>query len=236
MIPFETREPNLGNDLTLEPLDQRIALALEHAGDLQNGNALSSRAILAISNASERHILHKGGHGRRVGRYGRGLAKAAGLPTNDARIVEWGGILHDLGKIVLPTAILMKPAALTPAEWTQIRLHPETGARLLTNASLNEQLATVVRHHHERFDGLGYPEGLTGFQIPLGARIIAIVDTFDAITSGRPYRPPRSGPAAIQELLDHSGTQFDPELVARFVELWRNGDIGRSRGRHVREE
>ncbi len=229
--PSETTEPNVGDDLPLQPLDQQLALALERAGDLQSRNTLSSRAILAIANALERHIPDRGGHGRRVGRYARALAKASGMSANDTRIVEWGGILHDLGKIALPAFVLLKPSALTPAEWTQIRLHPETGATLLTNASLDERLATLVRHHHERFDGSGYPGGLTRFQIPLGARIIAIVDTFDAITSGRPYRPPRSAAAAIQELLDRAGTQFDPELVARFVALWRNGDIARLRGR-----
>ena len=234
MTPSDTRGSNVGDDPPLEPSDQQIALALERAGDLQSRNALSSRAILAIANASEHHLPRTGGHGQRVGRFARTLAKAAGLPAKDARIVEWGGTLHDLGKVVLPAAVLMKPSALTPTEWAQVRLHPETGARLLTNVSIDERLATLVRHHHERFDGLGYPGGLARLQIPLGARIIAIVDSFDAITSGRPYRPPRSDPAAIQELLDHAGTQFDPELVARFVNLWRNGDIPRLRGRPVR--
>ncbi len=147
------------------------------------------------------------------------LAEALGVSADQRKNVRLGACLHDVGKIAIPDAVLHKPGSLTDEEWRVIRRHPEVGASLLEDFEHLREARLVVRHHHERFDGSGYPDGLRGAAIPLAARIVALADAVDVMTVGRPYQPPRSPEQVIEELLRHRGTQLDPDVVDAFLDL-----------------
>lgn len=165
------------------------------------------------------------GHSKRVAIYSRQLAVAIKLPVREVEVVENGALLHDIGKIGIPDAVLFKPAGLNPDERRVISAHPVIGARLLGGISAMGDIVPCVLHHHEKLDGTGYPDHLAGEEIPLGARIIAVADTFDAMTTDRPYRRALSAQTAITELVRVSGTQLDAALVLAFVELVVRGEI-----------
>ena len=145
------------------------------------------------------------------------VARDLGLSEDEIAAVHLGGALHDIGKIGIPEEILAKPAPLTPEEWVHVRTHPVVGAELLARVPSLRKVRPIVLSHHERYDGAGYPAGLAGEQIPLGARIIAVADAWEAMTSSRPYRPALSRADAIRELRATAGSQLDPAIVERFV-------------------
>jgi putative nucleotidyltransferase with HDIG domain len=159
------------------------------------------------------------GHSRRVVTYTLALARQLGVPADELDMLQRGALLHDIGKIGVPDAILLKPSALAADEWTVMRRHPEWGQRILSGIPFLEPAARVVYAHQERWDGKGYPRGSAAESIPLGARIFAIADTFDAITSERPYRAARSYAVARAEIEKGAGTQFDPLVVAAFLAI-----------------
>ncbi len=159
------------------------------------------------------------GHLRRLAYYGEQLALAGGLSTNAVRAVRYGGILHDIGKIGVDDAILRKPGSLTPTEYEQIKQHPEFGARIVAPMRFASEIQPIILAHHERWDGGGYPRGLQGADIPIGARIISIVDAFDAMTTDRPYRQALSRQEALRRLQAGSGVQWDAHLVEIFLNL-----------------
>ena len=132
-----------------------------------------------------------------------------------------GALLHDVGKIGVPDNVLRKPTALSEGEWAVMKRHPEFGARIIAGIPFLEDVARIVRHHHERWDGMGYPDGLKGDRIPLGARIFAVGDSFDAMTSDRPYRPGLSKEEALTELERNIGTQFHPAVAKAFIAVQR---------------
>jgi putative two-component system response regulator len=144
------------------------------------------------------------------------LGRERALDETELRALEFGSLLHDIGKIGVPDAVLRKPSRLTDEEWMMMRRHPQHGERILAGIKFLEGAARVVSQHHERWDGKGYPLGLQGEQIDLNARILAVSDAFDVMTSDRVYRPRRSFAAAVAELDRCAGTQFDPEIVAAF--------------------
>ncbi len=162
-------------------------------------------------------------HTSRVAGYVRVFAEALGYTPEHVATLETAAVLHDLGKIAVPDCVLLKPAALTCEERTIVREHASVGAEMVAEVESLRPIAEMVRHHHERMDGTGYPDRLSGEAIPLGARIIAIADTYDAITSERPYRSARAIEIAIAELEAGAGTQFDAQLVDVFVDLARRG-------------
>lgn len=166
------------------------------------------------------------GHSRRVADLSLVVARELGVQGDDLLDVERAGILHDIGKLAVPDAILSKPGPLNPDEWVEMRRHPEVGFQLLRDVPFLGRAAEIVRAHHERFDGAGYPRGLMGENIPLGARIFAVVDAYDAMTSDRPYRLARSHEDALQEIRHQAGSQFDPVIVAPFFAAVRKGLIG----------
>jgi putative nucleotidyltransferase with HDIG domain len=168
------------------------------------------------------------GHSRRVADLSLIMARELGITGDELLNIERAGILHDIGKLAVPDAILSKPAPLTPDEWVEMRRHPEVGYRLLRDVPFLSRVADIVHAHHERFDGSGYPRGLKGDRIPLGARIFAVVDAYDAMTSDRPYRLARSHQEALEEIRHQAGTQFDPVVVAPFFAAVRKGLIGPS--------
>ena len=148
------------------------------------------------------------------------LALGLGLPQSEIERIRVASLLHDLGKLAIPEAILTKPGELDDPEWRIVSEHPKIGQVILEQAGALRDAATIVLHHHEWFDGRGYPYGLAGEEIPVGARIVAIADAYEAMVAGRPYRDAITHEAALDELRRHSGMQFDPELVQRFIELF----------------
>jgi putative nucleotidyltransferase with HDIG domain len=165
-------------------------------------------------------------HSQRVREYTLTLAREIGLKEEDLVPVGRGALLHDVGKIGVPDSILLKPGKLTSEEWVEMKKHPAIGFEILRSIKFLESAAEIVLSHQERWDGKGYPNGLEGPDIPLGARIFAVVDTLDAMTSDRPYRKALSYQAALDEIRRCSGTQFDPRVVEAFLgmpsDLWKN--------------
>jgi diguanylate cyclase (GGDEF)-like protein len=150
------------------------------------------------------------------------MAKQLQLPDVDIDRLRIAALLHDVGKVAVPQEILEKPSALTSAEWRTVVQHPRIGQDILEQASALKDAVPIILHHHERYAGHGYPFGLRANEIPLGARIVAVADAYDAMTTDRPYKRAMSHPAAIAELRRHAGTQFDPELVESFCDLYAN--------------
>ncbi|OLD63665.1 MAG: hypothetical protein AUI47_08495 [Acidobacteria bacterium 13_1_40CM_2_68_5] len=159
------------------------------------------------------------GHSLRVASYTVAVARRMGVVEPELTDIYRGALLHDVGKIGIPDAILRKPDKLTPEEWVEMRKHPEIGYRILQGINFLEVAREIVLSHQETYDGSGYPRGLKGKDIPLGARVFSVVDTLDAMTSDRPYRKAAPYEAARSEILRFSGTQFDPDVVKVFLEI-----------------
>jgi len=158
-------------------------------------------------------------HSRRVGRYARRLARELGIEGRELDDIERGATLHDIGKIGVRDAVLLKPGPLDENEWAEMRRHPALGYDILKGIGFLERARLIPLNHQERFDGTGYPQGLKGEEICVGARVFAVVDTYDAITSDRPYRKCRTYEVARQEIEKFSGTQFDPVVVATWLRI-----------------
>ncbi len=169
--------------------------------------------LLAYDNAMGLKDAYSGGHGRRVAFYAHRIASAMDLPHAEANSVREAALLHDIGKIGIPDTILTKPGELSAEEFGAIQQHPAMGAEIVESIPLLSHHAPAVRHHHERFDGGGYPAGLHGRHIPLAARIIAVADVLDALSSDRSYRGALSLDVAVAEIGKASGKHFDPEIV-----------------------
>jgi putative nucleotidyltransferase with HDIG domain len=158
-------------------------------------------------------------HSKRVAAYSRLLGECLGLPASEVERLELGALLHDIGKIGIPRNILLKPGPLSEEEWRVMRTHPSVGYRMMARFPELNREADVVRCHHERWDGAGYPEGLSGNDVPLFARLFSIVDAYDALTSDRPYRSSQGVEAAKTAIAESSGAQFDPALVVKFLAI-----------------
>ncbi|MDI6736001.1 MAG: HD domain-containing protein [bacterium] len=174
--------------------------------------------IKAFANAidSKDHYTH--GHSERVAKWAREVARRFGLYSTEIEAIETIGLLHDVGKIGIPDNILLKPGDLTNEEFEVIKKHPMDGVSILRPITYIREWIHLVRNHHEKFDGTGYPDGFKGEKIPLGSRILVVADSYDAMTSSRPYRKmPLSSEKAKKELSDKSGTQFDPKVVEKFL-------------------
>jgi ribonuclease P protein subunit RPR2 len=173
--------------------------------------------VLALANAVEARDAYTGKHAERVAAYGLRIAHAAGIEVDPQ--VEFGFLLHDVGKVAVPDAILFKPGPLTAEERALMVMHPRIGSEILRHIEFLDDAKTVVLHHHERWDGDGYPEGLAGEAIPLHARVFAVADALDALTTDRPYRPACEWQDARREITSEAGTQFDPAIVAAYETL-----------------
>ncbi len=181
--------------------------------------------ITAVANAIEARDPYTRGHTDRVTTLSKAIAQEMGWDEEQLPSLEVGALLHDVGKIGVADAILLKPGPLSEAEYAEIKTHPDVGKRVLRGISYLESAIPGVLHHHERYDGRGYPDQLSGSEIPLAGRILAVADAFDAMTSERPYRRAMSPQAAIAELEREAGAQFDPEVVAAFMRAWQNTDL-----------
>jgi putative nucleotidyltransferase with HDIG domain len=188
---------------------------LEHSYDV---------TLEALGDALDLKDSETEGHSKRVTAYTIALARAMGVSPSQIKIIARGAFLHDIGKMAIPDDILRKPGKLTEEEQAVMREHCSRGYHMLRKIPFLSEAAEIVFSHQEHFDGSGYPSGLAGGEIPIGSRIFAIADTLDAITSDRPYRKARSFDTAREEILSHSGTQFDPNVVEVFLkipnELW----------------
>jgi putative nucleotidyltransferase with HDIG domain len=173
----------------------------------------------ALVTALDARECETGNHSQRVVRLTLAIADRMGLTGPDRDHLARGALLHDIGKIGVSDQVLLKPGKLTPEEWVEMRKHPEIGARILSGISFLGPAAEIVLSHQERWDGKGYPRGLGREEIPIGARIFAVADALDAITSDRPYRRGRSFAFAREEISRNSGTQFDPDVVRHFLTI-----------------
>jgi ribonuclease P protein subunit RPR2 len=175
--------------------------------------------VRALCNAVEARDAYTGKHAERVAAYGMEIARVLDAPFSDDPEVEFGFLLHDVGKVAVPDSILWKPEPLTPEERLVMERHPLVGWEILREIDFLGEAKLVVRHHHERWDGAGYPDGLAGDVIPLAARVFAVADVLDALTTLRPYRPPSPLEVAREVIAESSGSQFDPEVAAAFMEI-----------------
>lgn len=162
------------------------------------------------------------GHSDRVSEYSVLIGKALGLPEEDLKILKIGGLFHDIGKIGIPDSILLKTTKLDDEEYSEIKNHPSIGAHILSNATIFKDIIPIVKHHHERFDGRGYPGKLQGEDIPYFVRIAAVADSFDAMTSKRSYRDSLPMNVVIDEIEKNSGTQFDPKIAEIFLKILKD--------------
>jgi HD-GYP domain-containing protein (c-di-GMP phosphodiesterase class II) len=181
--------------------------------------------LATFSAALEARDPHLRGHSARVTAIAESLARRLGWRGERLDALRLGASLHDVGKIAVDASVLRKPGALTEEELAQIRTHPVAGARLIEGVDDFHTALPYVRHHHERWDGGGYPDQLAGEEIPIEARLLGVADAFDAMTSDRSYRAALSVEQALAELERCAGTQFDPDLAETFIEGWRTGDI-----------
>jgi HD-GYP domain-containing protein (c-di-GMP phosphodiesterase class II) len=190
--------------------------------DMREVHIETVRALTSAIDASDPYTK---GHSERVTQYAVALARELHLSERRVQAIEYAGFLHDMGKIGLQHNILLKPGALTDSEWEQMKRHPVTGAKIVSDLHFLKGAHDVVLFHHERFDGTGYPHGLAGERIPLEARIVKVADAFDAMLSDRPYRKALSLERALEQLRQGSGTEFDPRVVAAFVGLVEVGQV-----------
>jgi HD-GYP domain-containing protein (c-di-GMP phosphodiesterase class II) len=212
-----------GSDFSEQDLDTLVSVASTAAMALENAKlhqvALDAykSTIKALAATIDAKDPYTSGHSQRVTEYATMAATSLSLPQEEIEVIEYAGILHDIGKIGVSDSILNKPGSLTVDEWAIIRRHPLIGSNMLRDIPYLDKARNLILHHHERYDGKGYPHGLKGEDIPLGARLIAVADAFDTMTTDRSYRNALSKEYAISELYKCTGTQFCPIAVAAFV-------------------
>ncbi|OIO84184.1 MAG: hypothetical protein AUK01_10440 [Anaerolineae bacterium CG2_30_57_67] len=196
---------------------RKQAEALEAA--LNELEVTYDQTLAALTSALDARDRETEGHSLRVARIASFLGRKIGLNEEQAKILERGAILHDIGKIGISDTILLKPGPLTPEEWQTMRLHPDIGARIIEGIPFLQEALPIIRYHQERWNGSGYPLGLKEQDIPFPARIFAVVDAYDALTTNRPYRTPISTEEALEFLRGQAAILFDPEIVQAFEAL-----------------
>ena len=197
---------------------------------LRNIQGTYQTTLLALVRALDAREHETSDHSQRVVKYTEHIAERLGLRGPELEEIGRGALLHDIGKIGVPDAVLLKPAKLTPEEWKEMRRHPDIGYDMIRSIEFLNTPAAIVLSHQERFDGRGYPRGLRGEEIHIGARIFAAADTLDAMTSDRPYRKGTTFENAVDEIQRCAGSQFDPEVVRAFL------DIGVKNLRRIKED
>jgi putative nucleotidyltransferase with HDIG domain len=217
------QDPFTEDDLLLaDALAAHVSAAIESAQLLRKQKELFLKTITILAQAVELRDDYTGGHTQRVTRYAAMLAQHLELPDDQLELIKIGTPLHDIGKIGIDDAILRKPGRLTAPEFAVMQEHTTKGAEILSTIPEMQPIIPIVRHHHERWDGTGYPDRLAGEEIPLLARIVAVADAFDAMTSNRPYHPDKRGKppaAAFAEVEKQAGRQFDPACAAAFLAI-----------------
>ncbi|MDO8963166.1 MAG: HD domain-containing phosphohydrolase, partial [Coriobacteriia bacterium] len=214
----------------LDALASHLSVALENATLYERLRSDFIRAMAAISAMADATERLESGHTDRVMDYTVAIGQAMGLPLERLGLLRFAGLLHDLGKVGVAEEILIKPTALTPDEMERVRRHSEMGASIVEQIRTLEEITPIVRHHHEHFDGSGYPAGLAGEAIPLEARILAVADSYEAMTSARTHRKRIPPATARAELVSASGTQFDPAVVEAFLGVLEIRALGGATG------
>ena len=211
-----------------------ISRSLEQIRQLETETRSAVRSIAQIIDHRDQTTFH---HSERVATYAVALARELNLPEDEVELIEQAAVVHDLGKVGVPDAVLLKPGPLTESERALMSVHTEIGARILDNFQMFRSGAEIVLHHHESWDGTGYPGRLAGEAIPLGARVVAVADSFDAMTSGRPYRAALPVEEALDRLRRGAGVQWDPMIVGAFIKLVMSGtfELAGARTAHAPE-
>ncbi len=208
-----------------EAIAFQIAISLENASLYKDLEDLFFQVITSLVATIDTKDPYTHGHSQRVMEYSLAIGREMKLSFDEMRNLKLSALLHDIGKIGVDEAILRKPAKLTEDEFSEVKKHPGTGAYIIEHIKRLKDISINVKHHHERFEGGGYPSGIKGKEIPISARIIAVSDAFDAITSDRPYRKGQDPEIAIAEIERCKETQFDPECVSCFIKAYREGKI-----------
>jgi len=214
----------------LMTIASQIAIAIENAQAYQRLKTQNLETISALATAVEAKDPYTSGHSEEVTQFAIAIAGKMGLSNDEIEDLRVAALLHDIGKIGIPDSVLNKPARLTSAEFLMIKAHPAIAAEIVGKIEALAHLVPSIRHHHERWDGTGYPDGLKGKEIPLGARILAVADGFEAMTSERPYRRARTEEEALAELEKGAGTQWDPQVVEVFVKTYEEGALEHQAG------
>jgi putative two-component system response regulator len=220
------------DDYITKPITSKELLAavkarLQRADELMLAQlkAAYKESLLALANAIEARDFYTHSHMHRLNAYAQTIARELGWDEARLEAVEFGAILHDIGKLYIPNEILLKEGTLNEAEWEEMKRHPEIGANMVRDIHYLTPAIPMILYHHESWDGSGYPKGLRGEEIPAEARLLAVADTFDAITSDRPYRKAHTADFAYSEIVKRAGIQFDPKIVGAFVACWDRGEI-----------
>ncbi|MBU2515738.1 HD domain-containing protein [bacterium] len=219
------RKPNQADLKLMENLSDQVAIALENARLYEEQKEMFFETAEALATAIEKRDPYTGGHTRRVREFSLAIGRQLDLTDDLLELLEITAILHDIGKIGVDDAVLRKPGKLNDEEYEKMKLHTSYGYEILNHVKKLGPAIPGMRHHHERMDGKGYPLGLKGNEIPLLARIICVADTWDAMTSNRPYRKGLSDQIAYEELKENKNKQFDLKVINAFLRAYNNGEI-----------
>ncbi|HMK52603.1 MAG TPA: HD domain-containing phosphohydrolase, partial [Thermodesulfobacteriota bacterium] len=209
----------------LTSLADQVAVALDNSRLYQELEEMFFQMADSFADAIEKRDPYTGGHTRRVTLYSEAIAKYLPLEPLQRKWLKITSVLHDIGKIGIEDYILKKPDRLNPEEFEVIKRHSEIGAKIVEHIRQLKEIIPGVKYHHEQVDGKGYPDGLMGEDIPPLARIVAVADTYDALTTDRPYRKAMGKEAAVEEMKRCSGTQLDKEVVEAFIQAYEKGEI-----------
>jgi len=207
------------DQLTLSTLANQTAVAIENARLYEELEDTFEQTVTALANAIDIRDTYTSDHSQQIATWAAETAKVLGCPPHEVETIYWGGLLHDIGKIGIPDAILLKPTTLTESEWEIIFQHPKLGAEMISPIRKLSHIAPIIEYSHERYDGSGYPHGIAKDEIPLGARIVSVVDSFSAMMDERPYKQPRKLSDAVKEIKGNSGTLYDPRVVSAFFQV-----------------
>jgi putative nucleotidyltransferase with HDIG domain len=215
-----------GEDLSLLiSLADQVAIALDNARLYQELEEMFFQTAESLATAIEKRDPYTGGHTKRVTSYSLAIAKYLPLSLAERKCLRIASVLHDIGKIGIEDQILRKPERLSPEEFNTIKHHSDMGAEIIEHIRQLREIIPGVKYHHEQLNGSGYPHGLKGKDIPMLARIVAVADTYDAMTTDRPYRKALEKEVAVEELRKYAGTQFDKEVVEAFIQAYQRGEI-----------
>jgi len=209
----------------LTSLADQVAIALDNSHLYQELEEMFFQTADSLADAIEQRDPYTGGHTQRVTLYSQAIAKYLQLKPLERKWLKITSVLHDIGKIGIEDHILKKPTRLSPKEFDLIKHHSDIGAKIIGHIRQLKEIVPGVKYHHEQINGKGYPDGLRGKDIPILAKIVAVADTYDAMTTNRPYRKAMEKEAAIEELKRCSGTQLDKEVVEAFIHAYRKGEI-----------
>lgn len=202
-----------------------FSLSMENTYLLNDLKSAYFDTIKTITNSIEARDPYTKGHSERVAQFAKAIAEELNWEKNEIELIDWGGMLHDVGKIGISDSILKKPEKLTENEYNVIKSHPLIGTQIIKNISFLESVIPYILEHHERFDGKGYPGGMAGKNISIKGRLLSVADSFDAMTTVRPYKKALKPENSFREILRNKGTQFDPEIVEAFESAWISGKI-----------